>query len=177
MTLDDVVSTKFCRAFLKVIDDMSINANNIVLEVSEDTKPEMLEDAKKTLSLLRSHGVKIALDDFGVQYAGIEHISELPLDIVKIDQKFIQAAPSNRKIRSVMKHITAIAHDIGCSVVAEGIENRAQLECAQDMQADIGQGFLFSAPLSGIESKRFFNLSELYLYLPSAQTAVQALAY
>ncbi len=177
MTLEDVASVEFGRAFLKIIDDRGINAKQIVLEVNENTPPHMLNDAKKTLSLLSSHGVKIALDDFGVQYASIDYISELPLDVIKIDQKFVQAAPSDKKIRSVLRHITAIAHDIGCVVVAEGIENGAQLECVKDMQADIGQGFLFSAPLSNIESKRFFNLSELYLYLPSANTAVQALAY
>ncbi|MCR5225469.1 MAG: EAL domain-containing protein [Alphaproteobacteria bacterium] len=177
MTLEDVVSTDFCHAFLEVIDSMDVNANSIVLEVNENTKPEMLTAAKKTLSLLRANGIKIALDDFGVQYASIDYMSELPLDIIKIDQKFIQAAPADKKIRSILKHITAIAHDMGCSVVAEGIENSLQLECAKNISADIGQGFLFSAPLSNIESKRFFDLNELYLYLPKAQTAVQALGY
>lgn len=164
LTVEDVVNPLFSKRLLQVVDDFQIDTSKIVLEVSENTTPESIAEAKKTLSLLRYYGVKIALDDFGAQYAGIEYVSELPLDIIKIDQKFIQNAPSNCKVRSLLKYVTNMAHDIGCSVIIEGIENTLQLECAKEIDADAGQGFLFSAPLSNIEHKRFFNMQELNNY-------------
>lgn len=164
MTVDDVVNPSFAKRFLQVVEDYQVDTKKIVLEVSENTAPDSIAEVKKTLSLLRYYGVKIALDDFGAQYAGIEYVSELPLDIIKVDQKFIQNAPSNSKVRSLLKCVTNMAHDIGCTVVVEGIENNSQLEIAEEINAEAGQGFLFSAPLSHIEHRRFFNMQELCMY-------------
>jgi EAL domain-containing protein (putative c-di-GMP-specific phosphodiesterase class I) len=147
MTEKDVVDTNFCRLFCDILEEKQIDGSNIVLEVSENTSPECLSTAKRTLSLLRSHNVKVALDDFGTKYSSLSFLNELPVDIVKIDKNFIQDAPSNRKSRALLKFCTDVSHDFGCEVVAEGIETKDQLACAKDACIDLGQGFLFSAHL------------------------------
>jgi EAL domain-containing protein (putative c-di-GMP-specific phosphodiesterase class I) len=146
MTEKDVVDPDFCRLFCDILEKKQIDGSNIVLEVSENTSPESLSTAKLTLSLLRRHNIKVALDDFGTRYSSLSFLNELPVDIVKIDKKFIQEAPSNRKSRALLKFCADVSHDFRCEVVAEGIETNDQLSCAKDAGVDLGQGFLFSAP-------------------------------
>ena len=145
MTPNDAIDPNFAKDFLKKLDGLKISRKNIVLEVNESTNPEFIESIRKNLGLLRSHGVKIALDDFGTEYSTLNFLQELPVDIVKIDQKFVQMAPSSRKARSIMKFAVQVSHDLGCKVIAEGIETTEILDCVTDAGADIGQGFIFSA--------------------------------
>ncbi|MDR2107251.1 MAG: EAL domain-containing protein [Holosporaceae bacterium] len=163
MTAKDIVSKNFCRSFLKILEKNHINGSNIVLEVNENTHPDALPSAKCVLSLLRSHGIKIALDDFGTEYSGLAFLKELPVDIVKIDKKFTQETPSSKKSRALLKFCTRLSHEIGCSVVAEGIETMDQLECVRDSGADMGQGFLFAASCKKFVKKnvtQFIDLCE-----------------
>ncbi len=163
MTPKDAIDPSFAKDFLNTLDIMEISRKNIVLEVSESTNPEFISLIKKNLRLLRLHGVKIALDDFGTEYSTLSFLQELPVDIVKIDQRFVQKAPYSRKARSIMKFAVQVSHDLGCKVVAEGIETTAILDCVATAGADIGQGFLFSA----VEQKPspFVNFRELLMGL------------
>jgi EAL domain-containing protein (putative c-di-GMP-specific phosphodiesterase class I) len=146
MTIADAIDKEFGKKFIRVLCDMGINGDRVVLELNEKTHPDMLIAAKQSLRLLRMYGVSIALDDFGTHYSTLEFMSELPIDIVKVDKKFVQNAPYSKKNRSLLKFCVDVSHDLDCKVVAEGIETEEQLECAKDVGTDIGQGFLFSAP-------------------------------
>jgi EAL domain-containing protein (putative c-di-GMP-specific phosphodiesterase class I) len=153
MTVQDVIDPNFCVSFLKVLEKEQIDGSNIVLEVSENTSPGSLCMAKRTLGLLRNYNVRIALDDFGTEYSSLSFLHELPIDIVKIDKKFVQQAPTDKKARTLMRHCVNISHDLGCEVVAEGIESQDHLDCVKDCGADIGQGFLFAASFRNLQKK------------------------
>jgi EAL domain-containing protein (putative c-di-GMP-specific phosphodiesterase class I) len=168
MTIDDAVNENFCENFLKTIDELGIDGSKIVLELSEKTSSEMMVRAKKSLSLLRMYNVKIALDDFGTHYSTLDFICELPLDIVKIDKKFVQNAPYSKKNRALMKFCVDISHSLRCKVVAEGIETEDQLRCAKETGVDIGQGFLFSAPsrhMQQIKESPFISLEDFAIFI------------
>ena len=164
LTINDVSDKNFCHLLLNMSEEKEIDPSKIVLEINESTHPDILTAAKKNISLLHHHNVKIALDDFGTEYSSLFCISEFPVDIVKIDKKFIKETPSNLKLRKLLKHCVEISHDFGCKVVAEGIENKNQLECVMNSDADIGQGFLFSAPSNGNFSP-FINLTDFGSFL------------
>jgi EAL domain-containing protein (putative c-di-GMP-specific phosphodiesterase class I) len=168
LSMEDVTSENFSGDFLQAMDDTGIDGSNIVLELSECTHPDLLSNAKKSLTILRNNRVKIALDDFGSAYSNLHFMHELPLDIVKIDKKFIQQAPCGKKTRAMLKFCVELSHDIGCSVVAEGIETTEQLECVKELNADIGQGFLFNT--SPVETSKntsapFINICELIEFI------------
>lgn len=173
MTPKDPVDPNFAKGFLKALDKMKISERNIVLELNENTNPEFIKLIKKNISLLRRYGIKIALDDFGTKYSALNFLQELPVDIVKIDQKFIQTAPFNKKAQSIMKFVVQVSHDLGCKVVAEGIETRESLDCVMEAGADVGQGFIFSA----IEKKPspFVNFCEILSGL--VKTPLKACCY
>ncbi|GHU16109.1 hypothetical protein FACS189472_00430 [Alphaproteobacteria bacterium] len=167
MTVADAADNKFYDNFTRTMDDLEISGDRIVLELNEGTHPEFIEQIKKSFSLLRRHNIKIALDDFGTKYSTMEYMNELPVDIVKIDQKFVQSAPYSRKSRSMLKFSAALSHDIGCKVIAEGIETVDHLDCVRDAQVDIGQGFLFLTPSPKMETHKtpFINLNDFLLYI------------
>jgi EAL domain-containing protein (putative c-di-GMP-specific phosphodiesterase class I) len=168
MTVKDVVDRNFCRSFLKILEQNHIDGSNIVLEVNESTRPDSLSSAKCTLSLLRSYGIKIALDDFGTEYSGLAFLKDLPVDIVKIDKRFTRETPSSSKSRALLKFCTSLSHEIGCQVVVEGIETKDQLDYARDSGADMGQGFLFTASFRQFMRKNVTPFIELCEFASSA---------
>ncbi|MBQ7674553.1 MAG: EAL domain-containing protein [Alphaproteobacteria bacterium] len=167
MTNEDAIDPSFVSKFIKVLDKTSIDRKRIVLELNENTATNRLSQTKKNLGALCSNGVQVALDDFGTNFSTLEFMSKFPLDIVKIDKQFIQNAPRSRKDLSLLKFCIEVSHDIGCSVVAEGIETKEQMECSIEAGAEIGQGFIFSAPTfsEGCVNNPFIPLTEFVSYL------------
>lgn len=158
MTVNDAIDPNFANNFIHALEKMNICGKNIVLELNEGTNPEFIELTKKNLTVLKNHGISIALDDFGTQYSTLTFLQEFPIDIVKIDKKFVQMAPTSPKARSLMKFAVEVSHELGCKVVAEGIETRASFEFAKKIGADFGQGFIFSA--GATKSDPFVNFCE-----------------
>jgi EAL domain-containing protein (putative c-di-GMP-specific phosphodiesterase class I) len=175
MTEKDIVDPNFCRRFCNILEEKQIDGSNIILEVSENTPPERLPEAKKTLGLLRRHNIRVALDDFGTEYSSMSFLNELPIDVVKIDKKFTQEAPTNRKSRALVKFCADVSHDFGCEVVAEGIETPDQLDCVKDMGVDIGQGFLFTASFRF--RKKATPFIELWEYAALSMGSAQKIEY
>lgn len=168
MTVNDVIEKDFSKNFLRTLYKLGIDGKRVILEVSENTRPEMLPEVKHTLNALRTHNVKIALDDFGTQYSTLEFIKELPLDIVKIDKSFVQNASHNNKNKALLNFYVDVFHDLGCKVVAEGIETKEQLDIVKESKTDIAQGFLFSVSsycCNKKENSPFIKLSDFSSYI------------
>lgn len=167
MTNEDAIDPSFVPKFLQVLDRTKIDHGRIVLELNENTAVNRLLQTKENLEALCSNGVQVALDDFGTNFSTLEFMSKFPLDIVKIDKQFIQNAPRSRKDLSLLKFCIEVSHDIGCSVVAEGIETEEQMQCSIDAGAEIGQGFIFSVPTTseGCVNNPFIPLTEFISYL------------
>jgi EAL domain-containing protein (putative c-di-GMP-specific phosphodiesterase class I) len=90
--------------------------------------------------------VTIALDDFGVGYASLDYLRELPLDAVKVDRAFFHKIDERPQAVKILKAITQLSHDLGMRVTAEGIETEAQLQLIRDMGVDEAQGYLLGRP-------------------------------
>ncbi|MCB1789679.1 MAG: EAL domain-containing protein [Gammaproteobacteria bacterium] len=111
-------------------------------------------DARSTLTQLRELGVRIALDDFGTGYSSLASLRELPIDRVKIDRSFVADILSSEQDSALLGTIIEMAHVLGSSVVAEGVEERAQAELLQRLRCDCVQGYYFSRPLPAAEVTR-----------------------
>jgi len=118
----------------------------VVLEVTEEAvtlaKPATIDK----LARLRSLGVRIALDDFGTGYSCLARLLELPCDLIKLDRLFIQQAGRARVARRLCQVIVELGHEMGLSVVAEGVESEAQAELAAGLGCDLIQGFWLGHP-------------------------------
>jgi len=91
--------------------------------------------------------VQVALDDFGTGYSSMSYLQKFQIDYVKIDQSFVRNISTDAGSRTIAETIIMMSHKLGKKVIAEGIENREQLQCLSEAGCDYGQGYLFAPPL------------------------------
>jgi diguanylate cyclase (GGDEF)-like protein len=118
------------------------------VEITEGVLQEDCSSEIKKLERLRAAGVRIAVDDFGTGYSSLSRLSEMPVDTLKIDRRFITQIVDNPKGSSVVKTVVALAHAFNMTCVAEGVEKQAQLDVLWQMGCDQSQGYLHSAALA-----------------------------
>nr|WP_159464816.1 biofilm formation regulator HmsP [Scandinavium goeteborgense] len=128
---------------LELLSRYRIAPGTLVLEVTESRRIDDPKAAVAILRPLRNAGVQIALDDFGMGYAGLrqlQHLKSLPVDVLKIDKIFVDTLPEDTNMVSA---IIQLARSLNLSIVAEGVENQAQFDWLKSAGVDIAQGFLF----------------------------------
>ncbi len=129
-----------------LIEKHNLSRENFMLEITENI---LLQDMKRSVAILkelRSLGFSIAIDDFGTGYSSMSYISELPVDVIKIDKSFIDKILTSKKTKSVIKSIIEVAHINDMVVVAEGVEVEEQVKVLEELHCYIIQGYLFSHP-------------------------------
>lgn len=129
-----------------------ITPSRIVVEITEAVLMFDNPVVREVLDALSELGCRIALDDFGTGYSSLSYLNRFPVDIVKVDQSFTRSLSSDepdvrRKSRMLVEGIRTISHQMGCAVVAEGIETVEQWDILQGMNVEFGQGYLLSKPL------------------------------
>lgn len=129
----------------------------------EVTESVIMVDADRIiteLNRLRSLGVNIAIDDFGTGYSSLSYLRRMPIDHLKIDRSFISGPEESGENEQIVRSIISLARSLGLSVIAEGVENRQQLERLRQLNCDKAQGYLFSRPVNekkALELIRTFN--------------------
>jgi diguanylate cyclase (GGDEF)-like protein len=137
----------------------------VELEITESSVMEEGTDIAKTLNTLQTHGIKILVDDFGTGYSSLSQLHRLDFDVLKVDQTFTAGLEISDEGKVFFTAIVTMAHALGMRVVAEGVENLAQVNILKTLQCDEIQGFYISRPLpAGNEQpflqKRFFPTLE-----------------
>jgi len=125
------------------------------LEVTETVAMQSVQGIAATLEELRSIGVKLSIDDFGTGYSSLSRLHRLPFDSLKIDRSFVGRLPYDPECAAVVATITQLAHNLGISVVAEGVETAEQRETLRKLGCEFGQGYFFSRPLEKDEAGQF----------------------
>ena len=129
---------------LELIKRYRIQPDTLILEVTESRRIDDPNEAVAILRPLRNAGVRIALDDFGMGYAGLrqlQHMKALPVDVLKIDKAFVEGLPDDS---SMVEAIIQMAHSLKLEIIAEGIETEAQRSWLADAGVECGQGYLFA---------------------------------
>ncbi len=129
-----------------VLKDGGIPPHCLELEITEDT---LMQDIGKTEDILRacgSLGVRLAVDDFGTGYSSMAYLKRFPIDILKIDQTFIRGVPGDANDAAITEASILLAHKLGLEVIAEGVENEAQMTFLRSHGCDVAQGFLVGCP-------------------------------
>jgi EAL domain-containing protein (putative c-di-GMP-specific phosphodiesterase class I) len=121
------------------------------LELTESMVMDDPVGAQRTMHALKELGVGLSLDDFGTGYSSLNYLRRFPVDSLKIDRSFIRDVASDPSGASVVTSVIDIAHNLGLTAVAEGVETREQLVFLAGCGCDMLQGFLFSKPLPAEE--------------------------
>ena len=125
-----------------------IKPERLKLELTETLLADGMEITLARMGTLKALGVTLALDDFGMGYSSLSALKRLPLDQLKIDKNFVAEILTDRADAAISRTIITLAHSLNLEVVAEGVENQAQLDFLIAQGCDQFQGFLFSPPLA-----------------------------
>jgi len=144
------------------------------LEITESALMEDPEQSHEVLSRIRDLGIQIFLDDFGTGYSSLSYIAALPIHAVKIDRSFIIRMMQHERHRAVVIAAISLAHSLGMTVTAEGVETADQAKAVIELGCDEIQGFFFSKPLPAPEFIRWkANLRWGQFGLPSGQRQLE----
>lgn len=132
---------------LKLICSAGIDPGAVTLEITESVLIQSIDQAAQALEKLRKAGVRIALDDFGVGYSSLNYLSNLPVDIIKIDRSLTRQILSNPKQCALLKSIVNMASINGLSVVAEGVETQEEQQEIAESRVDYIQGYFYARPM------------------------------
>ena len=147
----DAVDPDLEKKLLKLVEENGLAPNALKLEVTETAYTENASQLIDVFNRLREDGFEIEVDDFGSGYSSLNMISSLPIDVLKMDMKFIQNIEANDVEMRLVELILDIAKYLRVPVVAEGVETEAQMELLKNASCDLVQGFYFSKPLPADE--------------------------
>ena len=128
------------------------------IEVTESVLISNMDQAIAILSKVRDLGIPVAIDDFGTGYSSLAYIVTLPIDEVKIDRSFIKRITSDAAYKGIVDTCISLSHNLGLTVVAEGVETKAQADMLRKMDCDHAQGFYYSPPVPAEELARILRL-------------------
>ena len=128
-----------------------VDPADVVVEVTESTAMADPDRTQRVLSELAAWGLTIAIDDFGTGYSSLARLKHLPVDILKIDRSFTHGVDRDEDARRMVEAMVQLAHGLGMTPLAEGIETVGELEFLRDVGCRRGQGFLFSRPVPAEE--------------------------
>lgn len=135
-----------CDKVLDALSGIKLAPRSLTLEITESSLVSNPESAALTLKQLRDQGLQISLDDFGTGYSSLSYLHRFPIDILKIDQSFVQQMNTSKNAE-IIRAIITLATNLGMEVVAEGVETNEQIMQLLRMNCSYVQGFLFSRPI------------------------------
>ena len=125
------------------------------LEITESALSSSLEESRFQLQKLKEPGVRLALDDFGTGYSSLSYLKRFCIHKLKIDQSFVRDISGDADDQAIATAIVQLAHSLGLSTIAEGVETAEQLACLRYRGCDEIQGYYFSRPLPPAQFEQF----------------------
>jgi len=142
-----LVSDGFVETLRRVVAGSKVSARQIVLEVTERTELPDLNKAARVVKQLREFGFRVAMDDVGVGHSGLSQMKGLGANTIKIDKFFVDTITEDGSAATIIGMLVRLARDLHMTVIAEGIETRAQIDALVACGVEEGQGYFVSPPL------------------------------
>lgn len=147
------------QSVAQALKTSGLPAHALTLEITESAALHDPEVSIARLGAIRTLGVRLAIDDFGTGYSSLAYLKRLPLDYLKLDRAFVQDLETDSNDAAICAATIALAHNLGLSVVAEGVETAAQLRYLTDLRCDSYQGFHFNQALNAADALLWLQLN------------------
>ena len=167
-----MVDGNFIDIVKGVLQSTKLDADRLVLELTESMLVGRSTDTLALLHRIRSLGVRLAIDDFGTGYSSLGYLSQYPLDVLKIDRSFVQGMDHGPNGRALASAVVALGRSLKLKVVAEGIERAEQEWDLRNLGCDYGQGYLYSRPISSYQLANLLEVGDMGAPRPLAKGGV-----
>ena len=134
-----------------------VPAHLLRLEITESALLTEPARAREVLHRLHAAGVRISLDDFGTGYSSMGHLKHLPVDELKVDRSYVAEMTTSAEDAALVRSVVDLGHELGMTVVAEGVEDAATARALADLRCDVGQGHLFARPGTAADVTAFLR--------------------
>ncbi|SDB10222.1 EAL domain-containing protein [Eubacterium oxidoreducens] len=144
----DIYNESLPQVLSKIVESYQLDISDIHLEITETSYTENSQQLIGVITKLKQLGFVIEMDDFGSGYSSLNMLSELPIDVLKLDMRFLQnSLNAYSQNSSILSFIISLAKWMNISVVAEGVETKSQLEYLRNLNCDYAQGYYFAKPM------------------------------
>ncbi|WP_051333500.1 putative bifunctional diguanylate cyclase/phosphodiesterase [Aliagarivorans marinus] len=144
----DLVDNELPAYVSEELYNRSLSSSVLTFEVTESAIMAEPEQAMKALTLLNNMGIALSIDDFGTGYSSMGQLKQMPVSELKIDKSFVLNLASDKQDSILVKASVELAHNLGLSVVAEGVEDEASLQILKQYKVEFAQGYFISKPLN-----------------------------
>ena len=154
-SLYEFYSSEFLNSILNILERYNINPSYIEIEITEATSRANAFTAISIIKKLRDKGIRVLMDDFGVGFSNIGNLRKIPFDAVKIDKSFIDDITTDLKSRAIVKFLIELCQANDLEVIAEGVDDKEQVEILKKLKCNTIQGFYYSKALPYKEYEKF----------------------
>lgn len=147
VSIKQFFSDGFFEYFLEQVEQSNIEKNRLKIEITESLFIQDLDYVLGMINQFKQEGISVSLDDFGTGYSSLSLLKNLPIDELKIDKSFVDDIVEDKDARMLLQGIIDIAHNMGITIVAEGVETREQKQILDDLKCEVFQGYYFYKPL------------------------------
>lgn len=152
-----VAESTLVKYISSTIKRHELPADTLILELTESAFILNPDVAATKLNALQSLGVRTAIDDFGTGYSSLAYLKNFPAQCLKIDKSFIDGIESDTRSKKIVHSIINLAHSMGMDTVAEGVENKLQLQILKELDCDMVQGFYLAKPISRDKARQLID--------------------
>jgi len=145
------------RGLCTAMREHGLGSGALELEITETVTMALPARARRSISWLRQHGLRLSIDDFGTGHSSLIRLQQITADRLKIDRSFVAGLPGTAHSVTIVRNTIVLAHDLGMKVVAEGVETEAQRQLLLELGCDYAQGFLFSRPVDAEDFTRLLQ--------------------
>jgi diguanylate cyclase (GGDEF)-like protein len=149
--------TDFVSEVKSIISDSGANPKRLELELTENLVLEDVDEAIRKMAELKEMGLRFSMDDFGTGYSSLQYIKSLPIDRLKIDQSFVRDILTDPGDAMMVQTIVSMARNFGYEVIAEGVEEEAQIPSLIDRGCEMFQGYFFSRPIALVDFEKLIG--------------------
>jgi EAL domain-containing protein (putative c-di-GMP-specific phosphodiesterase class I) len=147
----DILGLHLMDVFAEIrslIEEFKIEPSRLRIEITETVMMTEAENRMAILNRFRESGFIVEMDDFGSGYSSLNQLKDMPLDVLKIDMKFLSSSKNSQKAEIILRNVLKLSGDLGLSSLTEGVETEAQYHMLNKMGCNLFQGYFFDKPMT-----------------------------
>ncbi|MFP3874395.1 MAG: putative bifunctional diguanylate cyclase/phosphodiesterase [Thiohalophilus sp.] len=155
LSMHDIQDPLLPKKLRSLIERYRINPARLFLEITESSVMTDSHSVRVVIEQLHEIGVSLAIDDFGTGYSSLAYLKQIPADEIKIDKSFVRDMARDDNDAVIVRTTIDLAHNMGCQVIAEGVEDRESYDLLEILRCDLAQGYYICKPLPEPELRRW----------------------